>query len=135
MPTYMYRCESCGNITDMVFDSYEGRKNRIKCEVCGKWARYSFADTACSSTIKSGDHWAVSGGFAGKGEGSISRSIPSEMLTEQMEHERKSGVSQHVEWVVDKKKPAFVRPKFNSLQGRRKWDRAHGFHDKDSFLD
>jgi len=129
MPTYTYSCK-CGELTDRTFTSYIDKTETTKCS-CGARAEYDFGATAAGGTLRSGDHWAKGGGWDGNDgdEGSLSRATTVDMVAGERKFDREHGVSQHVEYVCDKKDPEMLRPKFKSLYGRRAWDKAHNFND------
>ena len=123
----LYVCDSCGN----------QMKKPDKAALFSAWQRCKCGAKAyeidAEAIQKSGSPWAVSGGFAGEGKGSVSRARPDFSMEEQMAHDRKTGVGHLVDWKRDPKHPRTFRPMFRSRAARKKWDRANGQFDSNSY--
>ena len=133
MPIYTFECETCGKLIDRAYPSWE-HDECVECD-CGGQAPYSFGQTHRTSRVRAGDPWMISGGFAGEGEGSISRAIPADMVPEYVAHDKAHGLGGvNLEYKVDPNKPSQARPSFRSLADRRRWDKAHGWRDADSYV-
>ena len=131
MPIYSFKCPWCNKVHDRQFPA-DNRPGSIMCE-CGGTSPYDFFETHREDRNTSADPWLTGGGYAGEGEGSVSRSLPKSMVGEFVKFDRGNGVASSVEYVLDKRKPHYVRPAFRSQSDQRRWDKAHNWRDGDSY--
>jgi len=138
MPTYCYECK-CGRVSERTFTTHADRSQTVKC-ACGARAKYSIAATASGGETGRGvgDAWRLTGGYAGHGGhemGSLACAIFSDQVIDQKKHDRAAGVDHLVTWERDNRHPDHVvRPCWESNTARRKWLKANGKCDYDSYV-
>ncbi len=111
------RCPECGNEFKVAGKNAKW-SSWARCACGGK------AEEVCCTRQRAGDIW--------RGQASLSRAVLATQIDEMKALDAERGVSSVVEWVPDGR--GLATPKFKSMVGRRKWDRAHKFHDADSYF-
>lgn len=111
------RCPECGN-EFKVGDKALAWSSWSRCDCGGK-----AVELMCTRQ-RAGDIW--------RGQASLSRAVLANQVQEMKALDAQRGVSNVVEWVPDGR--GMAMPKFKSMMGRRKWDRAHKFYDADSYF-